>query len=405
VALAWAAPVLATALGATATLQAGLRAEVRDSGGGPSGARVVEAVPYEVAPAAGLQLEVDRRLTLGASFNPSIFLLAPPGGGRNVHSTAAYGTGALFAAWRADERLSLTLSGSASRGTLQISPLSQLSQSSAPSGGGTPPDQQPAPLDPAAGVRSARHGAASGRIAGEWRSTENLSVGGAAGYWWSGGLRDRDRLAFPAQQGASGEASARLSLTARDSLSFSGSYARTELEARGATAFLALLARSEHQFLPDVAGSLGVGLVATLEEAASATRAGSRVAPQAEVGMTKAASPQGRGLGATIVLGYAPYLDPYANRVRQRLSGRATAEWLAGPRLRISGALAGATAVTARELGPSVGAAELGVWTVRPDLELGLTARAGLQESGVPAALTWQWGISIGIRWTARGSL
>lgn len=397
---------LAALLGAAASLDLGLSGELRRAGGGPPGASTRELVPYVVSPRIGLHLDLDPRLAIGLATDARLSLLAPSAGSLAVRDVARYHTASAFLSWRADERLSLTLGGSASGGTLQTSPLSQLTQSSAAPGSGAPPGQAPTPLDPSVGLRTASHAAAAGRASLSWRVGPTLTAAGSAGYALSEGRGDLGRIAFPRTENLVGESSLSWAPGALDTVGALATYSRTRFDPSASADLLGLSGRWEHLLQHDLRALASAGAVWSEERVAASARARSGLLPLLEAGVTKAAPAEGRGLGASLRLGYAPFVDVYAGGVRQRISGSATADWASTPRLRVSLAMAGATAVGRGQTGPGFGAMELALWSVRRELEVGIALRGGFQEGATgTTGRIWQWGLSLGTRWRTQGSL
>lgn len=391
----------AAALAASGSLQLGLRSEVRGIEGGPPGGGARELVSFEIDPAIAAGLEPGQPLSLELAYLPRILFHGEPGGGFEARSVSAYHVGAASARWRPDDRFRLSLTGSASRGILETSPLAQLSSAARL---GQP---APAPPDPSAGVRTGRHQAASLRAALEWRATPTITVGGSGGYSSSGGANDAARQVFPRWEDLSADAHAAVAATAVDRIGAGGSFAQTHLAGVGSAEVLGLRYYWDRRLGPDTSGTLGAGLTAILTGSTLATsiQGAGRLAPQVEAGIAQKAPADRPGLSAIGRVGYAPYVDPYVARVRQRLAARADVDWLAAERLRITAGLTGATVVGAGRLGPGTAAAELAIWSRRPMWEVGVALRGGYQEGDVPGGTNWQWGVALVAGSAMRGSL
>lgn len=402
-----AAALLAAGLGMSASLDLGLRAEARGLDGGPPGHRAFEPAPYELVPSLRLAAQVAPRLSVSTSLAARFLMLAGPTGGAAVHSVAEYLDGTAATAWRASERLTLGLSAGAAGGRQSTSALAQAYAPAdvAPTAPqpGQPGAPAPPPLDPYAGVRTGRTTTLSARAGLDWRATRPVTLGGTAGVSRSGGTGEADRLLFPLRQVWSADAYAALAASSLDTLALRAGASRTDVGARDRIALATLASRWERRRAGETT-SVSAGAVATLEDTTSvvASKPLGRVAPSLGASFSRAAPAGGRGLGLHLGAAYAPYVDPYVIRVRQRVSCLAGIGWIARPNLRLDAGLSAATAVDPSRTGPSVVAADLGATTRRDRWEIGLSLRGAYQEAVAPIPTTWQWGLRLDFRWRGR---
>jgi hypothetical protein len=403
--LATATWALAAALGATGTLELGLRAELRGLDGGPAGAGLFEPVPLQVEPTLDLSGQLDRRLAYTVALAPRLLLLAGPTGSHGVDSSAGYYAGSASLRWLADERSTLAVTGSGARGTLVMSPLAQFTTASGSASSGGAAGGAAAPgaglLDPAAGVRAGEYSSAALRAAVDWRATATLLLGGGVGGARSGGLSPAARTLFPPVDALVADARATLTVTPRDHLAFQGSYARTTLGSQGTVGIAGTLAQWSRSLERELGGMLGAGVDVTVQDdlPSSTGRAPGRLAPHLAASLTSAAPASGPGLGLDATLSWAPYVDQYSNAVRQRLAGSVTLDWRLGPSHRISWASYGATVLDAGGARLGVVASELGGWYRQRDLEVGFTMRGGTQQSPAPVSTIRQWSVGLVARW------
>ncbi len=403
--LATATWALAAVLGATGTLQLGLRAELRGLDGGPAGAGLFEPVPLQIEPTLDLAGQLERRLAYTVALAPRLLLLAGPTGSHGIDSSAGYYAGSASLSWLADERSTLAVTGSGSRGTMVMSPLAQFTTATGSGSSGGAAGGAAAPgaglLDPAAGVRAGEYSSVALRAAFDWRATATLMLGGGVGGARGGGLNPASRILFPAVDTAVADARAALAVTPRDRLGLQGSYARTHLASQGTVGIAGTLAQWSRSLERELGGTLGAGVDVTVQDdlPSASGRTTSRLAPHLAASLTSAAPASGPGLGLDARLSYAPYVDQYSNAVRQRLGGSLTLDWLLGPRHRISWASFGATVLDAGGARLGVVASELGGWYRRDDLEVGFTLRGGAQQSPAPVSTIRQWSLGVVARW------
>ncbi len=399
--LATATWALAAALGATGSLELGLRAELRGLEGGPAGAGLFEPVPLQVEPTLDLTGQLERRLAYTVALAPRLLLLAGPAGSHGIDSSAGYYAGSASLRWLADERSTLALTGAGSRGTLVMSPLAQFTTAtgSASSGGAAAPGA--GLLDPAAGVRTGQYSSVALRASLDWLATPTLELGGGVGGARSGGVSPAARILFPPADNLLADASATLAVTPRDRLALQGSYARTTLGRQGTVGMAGTLAQWTRSLERELGGTLGAGVDVTVQDDLSSTSGGTagRLAPHLAASLTSAAPASGSGLGVAATLSWAPYVDQYSNAVRQRLAGSLTLDWLLGPSHRISWASYGATVLDASGARLGVVASELGGWYRQQELEVGFTLRGGSQQSLAPVSTIRQWSLGLVARW------
>jgi hypothetical protein len=405
--LATATWALAAVLGATGTLELGLRAEMRGLDGGPAGAHLFEPVPFQVEPTLDLTGQLERRLAYTLALAPRLLLVAAPTGSHAADSSAGYYAGSTSLIWLTDERWTLTLRGSGSRGTLVMSPLAQFTTaagSGASSGAAAPGAGL---LDPAAGVRAGEYASAALRALLDWRATPTLVLGGGVGEARNGGVTPADQILFPAADTFTADVNATLAMTALDKLAFQGSYTRTRLVSQGRVGIAGALVQWSRTLERELNGTVGAGVDATVEDTlpTDAGSAAGRLAPHLVASLTRIVPRGARGLGFAVTLDDAPYVDQFSNRVRQRLAGSVTLDWLIDSSRRISWATYGATVLDAGGASLGLLASELGGWCRGDELELGLTVRGGLQESPAPVSTVRQWSVGLVARWRRPSSL
>ena len=402
-----AAQLLAAALGMNATLELGLRAEARGLDGGPPGQRAFAPVPYELTPSVRLAAQVDPRLSVATSLVARCLMLAGPAGGAAVHSVAGYLDGTAATAWRASERLTLGLSLGAAGGRQSTSALIQAYAPGdvAPTAPqpGQPGASAPPPLDPYAGVRTGRTTTLSAQAGLDWRATRSVTIGGTAGGSRSGGSSEADRQIFPLRQVWSAEAYASLAAARLDTVALRAGGSRTEVGSTDRIDLATLSTRWERRG-DDDALSVSAGAVATMVDTTSTVASGplGRVAPSAGATFSRAAPTGGRGVGLRVAATYAPFVDPYVARVRQRLSGLAGIGWNPRQDVQLDMGVSAATAMDPSRTGPSVVAADLGATIRRDRWEIGLSLRGAYQEAEAPLPTTWQWGLRCDLRWPGR---
>lgn len=406
--MAWSAVTLglAACLGASLDLGVELRLEGRGADGGRPGVRISEPVPYEVAPTVTLAIGaadgVDGLLRVAPRF-----LLLAGDSPYSVRDTAANAEFSGQLRWRHGERLALAASGSFALGTTSTAPLAQLAGSTPASGPqipGQPVPGQPVPggADPAAGLRVAESLAWSLRGGGQWSFTPALTAGGAVGYGASGGVSASDRLVLPERSAADAEAFLAVAPTALDSTSLRTAASRTRVGATDHFTLVQLGARWDHRLSPSLVSSLSAGASATVEDSTAhpPTSILGRVAPTLSAGLAFTAI-DGRGPGGVVTLGYSPYVDAYANAVRQRLFALGTLDFRLGTGVHLGTGLSAAADVD-REATPAVFAADVTAGFLRQTTELGLLLRCGYQRAESPNPSFWQFGLAFVARWRER---
>jgi hypothetical protein len=397
------APLLMAALAATGTIELGLRSEVRGVGG--SGANLADGaqqagLTYEVDPSASLRFEATPRVLLIAGYVPRILMLTPRLGDPRVDSTSYSNSWLASAQWGPVDQLKLGLSGAVFDGVVQTTPLAQLSGATS----SAQPGQPTAPtVDPTTKGNTGRFASQSARASVEWVERRTLRFGASAGVSNAGGVGTTDRALFPARLAYSADASATASLSARDDLALRAAYDSYHLERLGSVALLGLSSRWDLRLAPGTATFLAAGLTATLHDSTgtSTNSPFGRYSPQFDAGISRAA-PEGRpGFALAARLGYAPYLNPYANEVLQRFAAQAAVEWRPTERVGLSATVLGAQSVRANALGPSGAASELGVRYRQTGWDLGMGLRAGVQKSSTPPVVgtTRQWGFFASVAW------
>ncbi len=400
-----AAALLASALGATDAFHLALRSEVRGIGGGAPGVRLVEPAPFELDPGVAFDFASDD-VDLGLAYGPRFFLFAGPEGGYAVRSVGRYDAGTGSVTLHPDDRFRVVVAGSASRGTMELSPLAQLT-TTAPEALPGQPAPAPAPLEPAPGIRSGPHSSWSTRGTVDWKASSTLTFTGTGAYHQSGGVDEASRAIFPDVRGPSIAASMAARLDALDTLGLHAGLAQTRLASQATVTIVDLTSRWARQVAADTSAYVAAGVSVRGHDTTTPALPSplGRVAPEGELGLSKAAPLDRPGLGASARLGLAPYLDPYAVRVRQRASAQLGLDWPVLQRLRITAALSGASVVGGGSVGPSAVAADVTAWSRYTDTEIGLAVRSGFQQGEAQAGDTWQWGVSIEVRWRARGTL
>jgi hypothetical protein len=377
-----AAPLLAAALAATGSMELAVRSEVKGISGGPAGSPFSEPVPYEIDPSLSLAVEEAQRYGVRLGFSSRILFLAVPG-----TSAAHYGTGSAQATWRPDDRLRLDVTGVFARGVL-VTPTAQLRRR-APHGGAER-------RHPGHSGRGRRPQGSSRCATAAFTISRALELGAAGAYAHAGGLTPVARTFFPEQEGEWVEAHLAAGASARDTLVFRTRFQRTVVFSFGTGDILDVGVRWDRKLAPDLTAYAGAGVASTVHSSLEHDLAPEarpltpeRTALELEAGIGQRPPLDRPGMGGSLALAYAPYVDPYSVAVQRRATAMAELDWLASQTMRLTGRLAAASLL--RDYLPRGGAAaaEVVVWLRRPEIEMGVGSRAGYSE--VPGAAYWQW--------------
>jgi hypothetical protein len=257
-------------------------------------------------------------------------------------------------------------------------------------------------------VRTGHFSSQSVRAAADWNARADLRFGAQASLASGGGVGAAGRLLFPERNGYSVESSATWAATGRDDLTARAVYNSYRLVGLGSVALLGLTGRWDTRLTPAVSAFASAGVVDTVQDSTGAAAASpyGQYAPQFDGGLALAAPTDRPGVGVALRLGYAPYLNPYANEVLQRMSAQLESQWTVVQRLQLTAVVFGSQAVHSSHLGAAAAAAELGVRWRRTDWELAMGLRAGVQQGEAPATGTIrQWGLYLSTHWSGQTSL
>lgn len=416
-------PLLALAVSAVGTWQAGVRSEVRGVAGAHQ-RQVLQLDLYEIDPLLDVGIENDsRRARLSASYAPRLLLTSPTGHFDQVNGLAGYHALSLAAGWRPDPRWTLSLGGTGSWGIREVSPLSQpLAEGAVADPRDPPPAPPPSSLQPNAGARQARFASTSVTGSAELQVSARWRLGATATVADGGGRGQAALTVFPRQRDTTVEVRARHDWTERDAVTWSLSGARNDVRDGSVAESAQIALRWDHMVMHRLTTFGGGGVTVTDSHGSDATPSRSAVVlPAAEAGIALAepeqtpapapGTPRPDDVPAGPRAGWsgraqarlAPYFDPYAGESLTRVEGLIRLGWRASTPFRIEGGAGGASAVTRSRFGPRLALLDVGSWWgFARNVEWGLTLRAGWQEAAPPPVPPWQWGVGVGLLWSTR---